>query len=106
MTTSTFHILLSLADGEKHGYALMQEVEATSSGKVRMGPGTLYGALQRLLEDGWIEECDGPPDEGRVAERRRYYRLTKAGRKTASEEAQRLRQLVDAAYAKRLLRHA
>jgi len=104
MTTATFQILLALAGGERHGYAIMQEVEQHSGGKVRLGPGTLYGAMQRLLEEGWIEETTGPP--GGDVERRRYYRLTRDGKKAAAAEAARMRDLVERAEAKRLLRHA
>jgi DNA-binding PadR family transcriptional regulator len=88
------HILLALLDGEQHGYALMRTVEEQSDGSVRMGPGTLYGTLQRLVEQGLIEETTDrePRDEG---ERRRYYQLTRDGRAVALEELARLRSLVE-----------
>lgn len=104
ISPAVFHILLTLADGEKHGYAIMQEVAEETGGKVRLGPGTLYGAIRRLLEDGLIEESGERPDPALDDERRRYYRLTAAGRRAASEEAERLAELVEQARAKRLLR--
>src|SRR5262252_5922016 len=76
LTPAVFHILVTLADGEAHGYAVMQEVTRRSGGGVRLGPGTLYGAISRLLEDGIIEESEERPDPERDDTRRRYYRLT------------------------------
>ncbi|MBL8174342.1 MAG: helix-turn-helix transcriptional regulator [Bryobacterales bacterium] len=99
MTTSEFHILLSLADGARHGYAIMREVELRSAGQVKLGPGTLYGAIQRMLESGWIEETEDS-EEG---ERRRYYMLTAEGRQAVSEEAARLQQMVKLAQSKKIL---
>ena len=78
LTPAVFHILITLANGEAHGYAIMQEVTRRSGGVVRLGPGTLYGAISRLLEDGIIEESEERPDAG-MDKRRRYYRLTKLG---------------------------
>jgi DNA-binding PadR family transcriptional regulator len=99
-----FHILLALADGERHGYGIMQEVEARSDGKVRLGPGTLYGAIKRMLDAGLIEESARRPAARDDDERRRcYYRLTRLGRAVAAEEAQRLAELVRVAETKRLL---
>jgi DNA-binding PadR family transcriptional regulator len=95
--------LLALADGEKHGYAIMLEVAAFSRGQVRLGPGTLYGTLKRMLADGWIEESDERPDPALDDERRRYYRLTDLGGRMARAEASRLAQLVEAARAKHLV---
>jgi DNA-binding PadR family transcriptional regulator len=92
-----FHILLSLADGEKHGYAIMQDVATTTDGQLRMGPGTLYGAVKRMLASGLIEESDERPDPEMDDERRRYYRLTGAGRQQVGDEAQRLARLVSVA---------
>ena len=88
-----FHILLALAGGERHGYGIMQEVERRSDGTVRLGPGTLYGAVKRMLESGWIAEraADGPGDDPR---RRCYYRLTPAGGRVASNMARHLADLV------------
>jgi DNA-binding PadR family transcriptional regulator len=101
---SEFHILLALADGERHGYGIMQEVEARSLGKVRLGPGTLYGAIKRMLAAGLIEESARRPVAKDDDQRRRcYYRLTRFGRTVAAEEAGRLAVLVRVAEAKRLL---
>ena len=98
LTPALFHILLSLADGEKHGYAILKEVEQRTSGDVRLSTGTLYGIIKRLLADGMIRDSAGGSDE-----RRRAYRLTALGRKVALAEAERLRTLVQAAHAKKLL---
>lgn len=100
MTTSEFHILLSLADEPRHGYAIMREVDLRSAGQVKLGPGTLYGAIQRMLDTGWIEETDGPEEAG---ERRRYYLLTAEGRQALSTEASRLQQMVKLAQRKKIL---
>jgi len=98
---AVFHIMLALADGEKHGYGIKREVEFRTGGIVSLGPGTLYGTLQRMLADEFIEECGERPDaEG---ERRRYYRLTKLGRRLAAAEAERLESLVQVARAKAIL---
>ena len=105
LTPAGFHILLALADGEKHGYAIMQEVAKRSQGKVRLGPGTLYGSIKRMLSEGLIVESDERPDPEMDDERRRYYRLTEFGQRVAEAEAERLAGLVDAARAKMLLRH-
>src|SRR5438270_7834874 len=91
-----FHILIVLAEGEKHGYSIMQAVAALTDGKTRLSPGTLYGAIQRLDEQGFIQKVRGH-DGG--DERRRYYRLTRAGRAAASAEVQRLRSLLETALA-------
>ena len=98
-----FHILLALAETERHGYALMQEVAAESGGQVRLGPGTLYGALRRLLELHLIEESGRRPDPELDDERRRYYRLTSAGRRVLAAEAARHDRLVQLARAKHVL---
>ena len=103
LTPAAFHILLALADGEKHGYGIMQEVAAISDGQIKLGPGTLYGTIKRMVADGWIEESDERPDPELDDERRRYYRLTDLGGKIVRAEAQRLSRLVDAARAKRLV---
>ena len=76
LTPAVFHILLALADGEKHGYAIMKDVEAQTSGQLKMGPGTLYGSIKRMLAGGLIAETDERPDMALDDERRRYYRLT------------------------------
>jgi DNA-binding PadR family transcriptional regulator len=88
---AAFHILLALAQGERHGYAIIQELEA---GGVRMGPGTLYSALKRLIEYRWIEEVASPTTSDT---RRRYYRITRAGRSVLRQEAERLAALIDRA---------
>ena len=79
LTPAAFHILLVLADGEKHGYAIMREVAEHTHGRMRLGPGSLYGTIKRMLADGWIEESDERPDPELDDERRRYYRITGAG---------------------------
>lgn len=104
LTPAVFDILLALADGEKHGYAIAREVEARSEGRLRFGPGTLYGTLTRMLGAGFIRECDGPHEEGPTVERRRYYKLTPLGREVAEAEARRLSGLVASARAKALLK--
>lgn len=104
LTPAVFHVLLTLADGERHGYGIMQEVESRTGGRVRLGPGTLYGSVKRMLADGLIEESDERPDRALDDERRRYYRLTSFGRHVAIAEAERLQSLVIEARAKRLLR--
>ncbi len=103
LTPAVFQILLSLADAELHGYAIMQEVSQRTGGKVRLGPGTLYGSVKRMLAEGWIEEAEERPDPRLDDERRRYYRLTRLGREVAAAEARRLDELVSDARAKQLL---
>ena len=102
LPTATFHILLALRGEEKHGYAIMRDVELLSEGLVKIGPGTMYGSIKRMLAAGFIEESDERPDPEMDDERRRYYRLTATGRKLAWEENQRLTQAVKAARGKRL----
>ena len=94
------HILLALADGEKHGYAVMSEVEQMTEGEVSMGPGTLYGAIKRMLNAGLIEESEDRPDPEMDDERRRYYRVTGFGARVLTAELSRLDQLIRAAQAK------
>ena len=96
-----FHILLSLAGQEQHGYGIMQEVLDRTSGKVRLWPATLYGTLKRLIEADLIEESDDRPAPDLDDERRRYYRLTRLGRRVLSAESQRLEELVRILHAKR-----
>ncbi len=103
LTPAVFHILLALADGERHGYGIMRDIAQRTQGTVRMGPGTLYGTISRMLGDGLIAVADERPDPAHDDERRRYYRLTDLGRRVASAEAQRLEQLVRLARAKRVL---
>jgi len=100
-----FHILLALASEERHGYGILQEVEAVTEGELRLEPGTLYRALHRMLADGWVAESARRPAADVDDERRRYYRLTPAGRRVAAAEAERLRKLVSVARAHRLLSH-
>ena len=98
---AVFHIMLALADGDKHGYGIKREVEFRTCGIVSLGPGTLYGTLRRMLAEELIEECGERPDtEG---ERRRYYRLTQLGRRLAAAEAARIENLVLVARAKAIL---
>jgi DNA-binding PadR family transcriptional regulator len=104
LTPAVFHILLTLADGEAHGYAIMQEVARRSGGAVKLGPGTLYGAVSRLLEDGVIEESEERPDPEMDDTRRRYYRLTKFGARVLAAETDRLADLVKAARATKVVR--
>ena len=89
-----FHILVSVADQERHGYAIMQDVHARTDGQLRLSPGTLYGSIKRLLHDGLIEELDERPDAENDDVRRRYYRITPLGRKAAIEESTRLTKLL------------
>ena len=103
LSPAVFHILLALADGDKHGYGIMREVAEGTGGQMRMGPGTLYGSIKRMLEQGLIEEAEQRPDPELDDERRRYYRLTDFGRKLVVAESRRLRQLVGIAQGKRLL---
>jgi DNA-binding PadR family transcriptional regulator len=103
LTPAVFHILLALADGEKHGYAIMQEVEAISSDQIKMGPGTLYGSIKRMIANGLIEEVDERPDPTLDDQRRRYYRLTGLGSTVLSAEAQRLAVLLERARTKQVL---
>ncbi len=105
LTPAVFHILLALADGEKHGYGIMLEVADTTGGKFTMGPGTLYGTLKRMLDAALIEESGRRADGNVDTERRRYYRLTRQGRAAAKAEAERLANLVRASAAKCLVRH-
>ena len=103
LKTPVLFILLALADGRKHGYAIMQETKETSKGLVRMGPGTLYGNLQRLIEQGLIQETASRPKNEADDERRRYYELTALGSKVISAEVARLENLVRTARAKTLI---
>jgi DNA-binding PadR family transcriptional regulator len=103
LTPAVFHILLALADGEKHGYAIMQEVEMNPGGSTTMGPGTLYGSIKRMLAAGLIEETDERPDPDLDDQRRRYYKLTGLGGQVVEAEAQRLAALVMLAKAKQVM---
>ena len=103
LSPAVFHILLALADSERHGYGIMQEVKFRTEGRVHLRPGTLYGAIKRLLEKELIEEADERPDPDLDDERRRYYRLTDFGLRVLQGEASRLARLVRQAEAKQLL---
>jgi DNA-binding PadR family transcriptional regulator len=102
LTPAVLHILLALADEERHGYGIMREVEERTGGDTRLGPGTLYGSIKRMLADGLIEESDERPDPSMDDQRRRYYRITDFGRRVAGAEAERLQDLVSAARAKKI----
>jgi DNA-binding PadR family transcriptional regulator len=91
---AVFHLVLALRDGEQHGYALMQRVEELTDGAVRMGPGTLYGAIKRMLADGLIEEAAERPDPALDDQRRRYYRITAAGERACATEVARMETLL------------
>ncbi len=103
LTPAMFHILLALADKERHGYHIMQEVDERTEGTVKLGPGTLYGSIKRMVTDGLVEELEERPDPELDDERRRYYRLTDFGFRVARAEALRLEQMVKSARAKKLL---
>ncbi len=100
---SVFHILLALSDGDLHGYGIMQEVAEHTAGQIKLGPGTLYGTIKRLLADRLIVEADERPDPELDDERRRYYRLTDFGQKVLRAEVQRISKMVSVAQRKRLI---
>ena len=106
LTPAVFHILLALTDRDRHGYGIMLEIAERTKQELRMGPGTLYGTLKRMLESGLVEECDERIDPDLSDERRRYYRITRRGRRAAAAEAERLQTLVRIARAKSVLRNA
>ena len=97
LSPASFHILLALSQGSKHGYGIMKEVEAASSGAVRLNPGTLYTTIRRLLEDDLIRETEPPSGSDSTDERRRYYGITRLGRQVAQAEMTRLHDLVQQA---------
>jgi DNA-binding PadR family transcriptional regulator len=101
----TFHILVSLADKERHGYSVMQDIAERTDGSLRLSPSSLYASIKRLLEQGLIEELDERPDPRHDDERRRYYRLSRLGRQVAMAEARRLDRLLADARATGLLRN-
>jgi len=101
LPSATLHILIALASGEKHGYAIMRDVEEISDGHVRMGPGTLYGSIKRMLKDGVIEEAAERPDPELDDQRRRYYRLTGLGERVCAAEVRRISALLDQAAVRR-----
>ncbi len=102
MTPAVYQILLSLADGERHGYGIMQEVEDRTSGEVRLGPGTLYRSIKRMRKAGLIQ-ATGDPLGSDDADRRRFYRITRPGRDVLVDEARRLARLVEQAQTKNVI---
>jgi DNA-binding PadR family transcriptional regulator len=99
LSAQVFHILIALAGGDQHGYAIMQDVAARSGGRIRLSPGTLYGCIKRMLEQGMIVELSDRerPRASEDDERRRYYRLTPLGRKAAKAEATRMAESLEQA---------
>ena len=102
LRSNWFHILLSLSDGDQHGYGIMQDVLERTEGKVRLWPTTLYGTIKRLIDAGLIEESDDRPEPELDDARRRYYRLTALGRRVLAAESQRLEDLVKVLRTKRV----
>jgi DNA-binding PadR family transcriptional regulator len=94
LPAAVFHILIALADRDRHGYSIMRDVAARTDGKVQLSAGTLYSSIRRMLEQGLIEEPPESPDPSSTDERRRYYRLTRFGRRVAAAEVERLTALV------------
>jgi DNA-binding PadR family transcriptional regulator len=101
LPSAAFQILLSLAEGDLHGYGIMRQIEQQTDARMRLGPGTLYGSIRTLLEENLIEEADSSEAS---SERRRYYRLTSMGRKAARAEAERLAELLRVARTKKIFR--
>lgn len=99
LQSAVFQILVALADRERHGYGIMQDIAARTDGKMRLSPGTLYGSIKRMLEQGLIQESEERPDPELDDERRRYYRITDFGRRVAGAETERLSKLVSQAVA-------
>ena len=106
LTPAVFHILLAIANGERHGYSIMQEIAAQTQGKMRIGPTTLYRSIKNMLADGLIVEADERPDADIDDERRRYYRLTPFGQQVAVAEVQRLERAIAIARTNPLLGQA
>ena len=104
LTPAMFQVLLALGDGEKHGYAILKDVEEQTDGDVRLSTGTLYAIIKRLLTEGAIQECRNRPPQEEDDQRRRYYRLTSSGREVAVKEAERMERLIQTAREKRFLR--
>ena len=102
LTPAVLHILLALSSGERHGYGIMKQVESESQGKVKMGPGTLYGSLGRMIEAGLIRESDKKVDPEMDDERRVYYKITELGKTTLAAELERYREVVAVARRKTL----
>jgi DNA-binding PadR family transcriptional regulator len=104
LPAAVFQTLIALADRDRHGYSIMQDVAARTDGKVRLSAGTLYSSIRRMLDQGLIEELADSPDPSSSDERRRYYRLTRFGRRAAAAEVDRLNTLVQQAHASGLVR--
>jgi DNA-binding PadR family transcriptional regulator len=104
LTPAMFQVLLALGDDEKHGYAILKDVEEQSGGDVRLSTGTLYAIIKRLLNEGLIKECRNRPPAEEDDQRRRYYRVTPTGREVAVCEAERMERLIATAREKHLLR--
>jgi DNA-binding PadR family transcriptional regulator len=104
LTPAMFQVLLALGDGEKHGYAILKEVEEQTDGHVRLSTGTLYAIIKRLLIEGVIQECRHRPPVEEDDQRRRYYRLSSSGRQVAMEEAERMERLIATARQKHFLK--
>src|SRR6202163_4509856 len=99
LPAAVFHILIALADRDRHGYSIMQDIAARTGGKVQLSAGTLYSSISRMLEQGLIEELAESPDPSSTDERRRYYPLTRFGKRVAAAEVDRLSTLVKQARA-------
>lgn len=106
LTPAVFHIMLVLADEDRHGYDIMREIASATDGKIQMGPGTLYGTIKRMLQMGLIVETDERPDPAIDDSRRRYYRLTDLGQQVLTAEVERLTRLVQIAQRKSLFNEA
>jgi DNA-binding PadR family transcriptional regulator len=104
LPSAAFQIMLALADCDLHGYAIMRQVEEQTGGRLRLGPGTLYGSIQALLEGKLIEEVERPQGTEVRQERRRYYRLTAVGRKLARAEAEKMADVLRVARTRKILR--
>lgn len=104
LPTAVFHILIALADRDRHGYSIIKDVASRTDGKVQLSAGTLYSSIRRMLEQGLIEELAESPDPSSTDERRRYYRLTRFGRRVAAAEVERLNALLQQARATGLVR--
>jgi DNA-binding PadR family transcriptional regulator len=103
LPTAVFHILVALADRDRHGYGIMQDVSSRTAGRVTLSPGTLYSSVRRMLDQGLIEELDESPDPKSQDERRRYYRVTRYGRGVAAAEAARVEAILAQARATGLI---
>ena len=102
LPASAMHIIVALAAGERHGYAIMKDIADLSGGSVKMGPGTLYGSIKRMIDQRLLEETDERPDPALDDQRRRYYRLTELGQRVGAAERARLAGLLDAAELRQL----